>query len=50
MDGAGRIFERPNWKQLIADIEARKVGCVIAKDISRVGRDYLQTVFYKLDL
>ena len=39
-------FERPSWKQLVADIEAGKVGCVIAKDMSRVGRDYLQTGFY----
>ena len=39
-------FERPSWKRLVADIEAGKVGCVIAKDMSRVGRDYLQTGFY----
>ena len=43
---SGANFERPAWKQLIADIEAGKVGCVIAKDMSRVGRDYLQTGFY----
>lgn len=39
-------FERPDWKRLIADIEAGKVGCVIAKDMSRIGRDYLQTGVY----
>jgi len=43
---SGANFERPSWKQLVADIEAGKVGCVIAKDMSRVGRDYLQTGFY----
>ena len=43
---SGANFERPSWKQLIADIEAGKVGIVLAKDMSRVGRDYLQTGFY----
>lgn len=43
---SGGNFERPGWKQLIADIDAGLVGTVIAKDLSRVGRDYIQTGFY----
>ena len=43
---SGGNFERPGWKQLIADIEAGKVERVIVKDMSRIGRDYLQTGFY----
>ena len=43
---SGANFERPAWKQLIADIEAGKVAHVIVKDMSRAGRDYLQTGFY----
>lgn len=43
---SGGNFERPGWKQLVADIDAGLVGTVIAKDLSRVGRDYIQTGFY----
>ena len=43
---SGGNFERPAWKRMIADIEAGKVGAVIAKDMSRVGREYLQTGYY----
>ena len=43
---SGGNFERPGWKQLIADIDAGKVDTVIAKDLSRVGRDYIETGFY----
>ena len=43
---SGGTFERPSWKRMLADIEAGKVGIVLAKDMSRIGRDYLQTGFY----
>ena len=43
---SGGTFERPSWKRLLEDIEAGKVGIVLAKDMSRIGRDYLQTGFY----
>ena len=43
---SGTNFNRPAWKQLIEEVEAGNVGIVIAKDLSRVGRDYLQTGFY----
>ena len=43
---SGTNFERPDWKRLISDIEAGKVGIVLVKDRSRVGRDYLRVGFY----
>ena len=43
---SGGNFDRPDWKRLIADIEAGRVARVITKDMSRIGRDYLQTGFY----
>ena len=42
----GGNFDRPAWKQLIADIEDGKVAHVLVKDMSRIGREYLQTGFY----
>ena len=43
---SGTNFERPDWKRLISDIEAGKVGIVLVKGLSRVGRDYLRVGFY----
>jgi DNA invertase Pin-like site-specific DNA recombinase len=43
---SGTNFDRPGWKQLLTEIEAKNVGTVIVKDMSRVGRDYLQVGFY----
>ena len=43
---SGGNFERPAWKELLDDIQSGKVGSVIVKDMSRIGRNYLQTGFY----
>ena len=43
---SGGTFDRPAWKRMIADIEADKVSAVLVKDMSRAGREYLQTGFY----
>ncbi len=42
----GRNFNRPSFKRLIADIEAGKIGCVITKDLSRLGRNYIEAGSY----
>ena len=40
------LFQRPGFQAMLADIEAGKVGTVIVKDMSRLGRNYLQVGFY----
>ncbi len=42
----GRNFNRLSFKRPIADIEAGKVGCVITKDLSRLGRNYIEAGSY----
>ena len=43
---SGLNFERPDFKRLLADIEAGKVNMVLTKDLSRLGRDYIMTGYY----
>ena len=43
---SGGNFDRPGWKKMLRQIEDGSIGAVIVKDMSRVGRDYLQVGFY----
>lgn len=42
----GTNFDRPDFKRLIEAVADGKIGTVIVKDLSRFGREYLQTGFY----
>jgi DNA invertase Pin-like site-specific DNA recombinase len=43
---SGMNYERPEFKRMIADIEAGKINLVACKDLSRLGRSYIETGRY----
>lgn len=43
---SGTTFDRPAFKRLIKDIEAKKINMVITKDLSRLGRDHIYFGYY----
>jgi len=43
---SGTNFDRPDWQRLISLAEDGKIGMVIVKDMSRLGRDYLKVGYY----
>lgn len=42
----GTNFNRPGFQQMLEDIEMGYVSTIIVKDMSRLGRDYLQVGYY----
>ena len=38
---SGTNFDRPSFQRMIEDIEAGKINCVVTKDLSRLGRNYI---------
>lgn len=42
----GTNFQRPGFQQMLSDIEAGLIDCVIVKDLSRLGRNSIDTGYY----
>ena len=42
----GTNFNRPDFQAMISDIENKEINLVITKDLSRLGRDYIDTGYY----
>lgn len=43
---SGTLFDRPEFNRLLADISSGKINCLVVKDLSRFGRDYIETGTY----
>lgn len=43
---SGTNFNRPDFQRMIEDVNEGKIGSIIVKDMSRLGRDYLKVGLY----
>lgn len=43
---SGTNFDRPEFVRLMDDVRSGKIECIVVKDLSRFGRDYLETGYY----
>jgi DNA invertase Pin-like site-specific DNA recombinase len=45
-DQSGTNFNRPGFNRMLDDIRNKKINCIIVKDLSRFGRNHLETGNY----
>lgn len=43
---SGTKFDRPEFVRMMEDVKRGKIQCIVVKDLSRFGRDYLETGYY----
>lgn len=43
---SGVNFERPDFKRMMQDVKSQRINCIIVKDLSRFGRNYIETGKY----
>ncbi len=43
---SGKRFDRPRFQEMIQNILADEIECVVVKDLSRLGRDYVEVGYY----
>ena len=43
---SGQYFDRPAFSQMVADVENGKINCCITKDLSKLGRNAIDTGYY----
>ena len=43
---SGGNFDRPNFQRMIRDAEAGRINLILCKDLSRLGREYVETGYY----
>ena len=40
---SGTTFDRPEFERMMSDMRAGRINCIVVKDLSRLGRDYIET-------
>lgn len=43
---SGTNFQRPQFIRMMEDVKSGKINCIVVKDLSRLGRDYIETGNY----
>lgn len=43
---SGMNFQRNGFQKMIADVKEGRINCIMAKDLSRIGRNHLETGFF----